>query len=195
MACYFGLISYLDEQIGRILDAVDRLGLGESTRIVYSSDHGDDNGSRGLWGKGNLYRESTNVPLIVAGPDIPAGKVCATNANLVDLYPTFVDALALSPGDAPSGDSNLFDGPGAIGRHFDRRSTPDMPPNWRGRRPPRCRGAPAAGLRACPEHPIHAVWLKDEGIHIASGSCRRSNWVEEFVIAPTAGSRPPVVDS
>lgn len=97
IACYFGLVSYLDEQIGRILDAVDRLGLRDTTRIVYTSDHGEDNGARGLWGKGNLYRESTHVPMIVSGPDIPAGKVCATNVNLVDLYPTFVDALGLAP--------------------------------------------------------------------------------------------------
>lgn len=97
IATYFGLVTYLDEQIGRILDALDRLGLSATTRIVYSSDHGEDNGSRGLWGKGNLYRESTNVPMILSGPDIPAGKVCTTNVNLVDLYPTFVDALGLAP--------------------------------------------------------------------------------------------------
>jgi choline-sulfatase len=97
IATYFGLVTYLDEQIGRILDAVERLGLSGTTRIVYSSDHGEDNGTRGLWGKGNLYRESTNVPMIVSGPDIPSGTVCTTNVNLVDLYPTFVDALGLEP--------------------------------------------------------------------------------------------------
>jgi choline-sulfatase len=96
MACYFGLVTYLDEQVGRILDAVERLGLRDTTRIVYTSDHGEENGARALWGKGNLYRDSTHVPMIVSGPDIPAGKVCATNVSLIDLYPTFVDSLALA---------------------------------------------------------------------------------------------------
>ena len=95
IACYFGLITYLDDRIGRLLNALERTGLDASTRVVYSTDHGDNLGSRGLWNKDVLYRESTGVPLIMAGPDVQPGQVCRTNVNLIDLYPTFLGAVGL----------------------------------------------------------------------------------------------------
>jgi choline-sulfatase len=97
VACYLGLITYLDDQVGILLEALERTGLAANTRIVYSSDHGDNLGTRGLWNKSTLYRESTSVPVIVAGPDVPQGKVCHTNVNLVDLYPTFLEAMGVPP--------------------------------------------------------------------------------------------------
>jgi len=111
IACYFGLITFLDERIGRILDALEHTGLAATTRVIYSTDHGDNLGTRGLWNKDTLYREGTAVPLIMAGAGVPQGAVCRTNASLVDLYPTFLDAMGV-PGTpqerAPSGRS-LFD--------------------------------------------------------------------------------------
>ncbi len=95
IACYFGLITYLDEQVGRLLDVLERTGLATTTRVIYSTDHGDNLGSRGLWNKDVLYRESTGVPLIMAGPGLPQGHLCRTNVNLADLYPTFLDAVDL----------------------------------------------------------------------------------------------------
>jgi choline-sulfatase len=103
IACYFGLITYIDEQIGRVLDALQRAGLAATTRVVYTTDHGDNLGSRGLWNKCVLYREATAVPLIMAGPDIPSGRVCNTNVNLVDLYPTIIDAVGLERTAAETG--------------------------------------------------------------------------------------------
>jgi choline-sulfatase len=94
-ACYFGLITFLDDQVGRLLAALERTGLAASTRVIYSSDHGDNLGKRGLWNKDVLYRESTGVPLIMRGSDVEPGRVCRTNVNLVDLYPTFLDAIGL----------------------------------------------------------------------------------------------------
>ena len=94
MACYFGLISFLDEQIGQLVDVLTATGLDANTRIVYSSDHGDNLGTRGLWNKDVLYRESTGIPLIMAGQNIPQ-RVCSTNVNLIDLYPTFLDAMGV----------------------------------------------------------------------------------------------------
>ncbi len=93
-ASYFGLITFLDTQIGRILAALAQSGLAGDTRIVYSTDHGDNLGTRGLWNKDVLYRESTGIPLIMAGPEI-AGGVCRTNVGLVDLYPTFLEATGV----------------------------------------------------------------------------------------------------
>ena len=94
IACYFGLITFLDEQIGRVLGALARSGLDATTRVIYSTDHGDNLGTRGLWNKDVLYRESTGIPLIMAGPGI-GQRVCRTNVNLVDLYPTFLDAMGV----------------------------------------------------------------------------------------------------
>lgn len=91
-ACYFGLISFLDAQVGRLLATMEEQGLMDNTTVVYSSDHGDNLGTRGLWNKSTLYRESTSVPMIVAGPGVPAGAVRQTNVNLVDLYPTALAA-------------------------------------------------------------------------------------------------------
>ncbi|MCG5073247.1 sulfatase-like hydrolase/transferase [Paraburkholderia tagetis] len=94
---YFGLVSFLDAQIGRVLDTLDRSGLAENTVVVYSSDHGDNLGARGLWNKSTLYRESTGIPMIVAGPGVPAGTTRRTNVGLVDVYPTALDAVGLAP--------------------------------------------------------------------------------------------------
>jgi len=99
-ATYYGLVSFLDEQVGRVLDALDERGLRDDTLVIYSSDHGDNPGARGMWNKCLLYRESTAVPMIVSGPGVPGGAVCGTNANLVDLYPTMLDALGLRVEDA-----------------------------------------------------------------------------------------------
>ncbi|MCY3828563.1 MAG: sulfatase-like hydrolase/transferase, partial [Rhodospirillaceae bacterium] len=57
--------------------------------------HGDNVGARGLWGKSVLYEEASRIPMIVAGPDVPAGRTVATPVTLVDLYPTVIDGVGL----------------------------------------------------------------------------------------------------
>lgn len=99
IACYFGLVSFLDHQVGRVLQVLQQTGLAETTRVIYSSDHGDNLGTRGLWNKDVLYREATGIPMIVAGPDVKRG-VCRTNVGLTDLYPTFLDAMGVPLSDA-----------------------------------------------------------------------------------------------
>jgi choline-sulfatase len=91
VAGYYGLCSFMDEQVGKVLDALAASGLAGDTRIVYTSDHGDAVGKRGLWGKSTLYEETVGVPLIVAGHDIPEGRVIDTPANLVDVYPFIIE--------------------------------------------------------------------------------------------------------
>jgi choline-sulfatase len=97
VAAYFGLCSFLDHQIGRVLDRLESLGLDTDTRVIYSSDHGDNVGARGLWGKSNMYEESAGIPLIAAGPDIPEGKVSATTVSLLDSYQTILEGTGLEP--------------------------------------------------------------------------------------------------
>ncbi len=89
-AGYLGLCSFLDHNIGNVLQALDDAGLKGDTRVVYTSDHGDNLGARGLWGKSTMLEESVGVPLIMSGPDIPAETVVDTPANLLDLYPFFM---------------------------------------------------------------------------------------------------------
>ena len=97
IAAYFGLTSFLDDNVGKILRALEESGLAHDTRIVYSSDHGDNLGARGLWGKSTMYEESAGIPMIMAGPGVPAGNVCATPVTLADGFPTFIHALGARP--------------------------------------------------------------------------------------------------
>jgi len=85
---YYGLISHLDAQVGRVLAALERLGLADDTLVVYSADHGLAMGSHGLLGKQNLYEHSMGSPLILRGPGVPAGGRSEALTYLLDLYPT-----------------------------------------------------------------------------------------------------------
>jgi len=97
ITAYFGLVSFLDDNIGKILHAVEAAGLSANTRIMYASDHGDNLGTRGMWGKSTMYEESAGIPLILAGAGIPCGNVTDAPATLVDAYPTFLQSVDLQP--------------------------------------------------------------------------------------------------
>ncbi len=73
LAAYYGMVSFLDDNIGRVLKALHETGLDDDTLVVYTSDHGDNLGTRTFWGKSNMYEEAVGVPLILKGPGIPAG--------------------------------------------------------------------------------------------------------------------------
>ena len=97
VAGYCGLINHVDEQIGAVLSAVGELGLMDDTRIIYSSDHGELHGAHGLFGKSCLYEGAADVPLLMAGPDIPENTVIRQVASHVDLYPTLLEMLGVVP--------------------------------------------------------------------------------------------------
>lgn len=86
MAAYYGLCSWLDHNVGKIVDALEAAGVLENTRIIYTADHGDNIGARGLWGKSNLYQEAARVPMIDTGSAV--GKVCDTPVSLLDISAT-----------------------------------------------------------------------------------------------------------
>ena len=90
IAAYFGLVSSTDHNVGRLMAALDAAGLTGSTRILYSADHGDNLGTRGLWGKSTMYEEAAGVPMIAAGPGLPQGLVCREPVTLADAFPTIV---------------------------------------------------------------------------------------------------------
>lgn len=93
---YYANISFLDAQVGRLLDELDRLGLSDNTVIVFWSDHGYQLSEHGQWMKQTLWEESTHVPLLFS---VPANKkkalVCNRTVELLDIYPTLTDLCNL----------------------------------------------------------------------------------------------------
>jgi choline-sulfatase len=92
-AAYFGLITFVDEQIGTVLGEAEALGLTGTTRILYTSDHGELLGAHGVFGKKSLYEGAVGVPLILAGPSVPCGRVVRQCVSHVDLFPTLIEAM------------------------------------------------------------------------------------------------------
>jgi choline-sulfatase len=91
---YFALVTRLDAMIGQILDKLEATGLVRNTLVVYSSDHGDQLGERGLWWKHTFYEESVAVPLIMRWPGrLAAGERRKQIVNLTDVSATMLDAL------------------------------------------------------------------------------------------------------
>jgi choline-sulfatase len=92
---YLACISFIDSQVGRILEAIDESGDADHTLIVLWSDHGYHLGEKEITGKNTLWARSTRVPLVFAGPGISKGAVCDDPVELLDLYPTLVDLAGL----------------------------------------------------------------------------------------------------
>ncbi len=131
-AAYYGICAFLDQQIGQVMSALDALNLRQNTRVIYTSDHGEHLGARGIFGKFTMYEEACAIPFIMSGPDVPVGKVVDTPISLVDCYPTVLEALGCAgdemdqslPGEslweiaaADSRDRTVFSEYHAIGSH------------------------------------------------------------------------------
>jgi arylsulfatase A-like enzyme len=94
LAEYYGLITHMDDQIGRILAALKRSGRADNTIVVFTADHGLAVGSHGLMGKQSVYEHAMGCPLVIAGPGIPKGETDALT-YLYDLMPTLLDAVGV----------------------------------------------------------------------------------------------------
>lgn len=105
VANYFALCTALDHNVGKVLDALQKSGLDANTTVIYTSDHGDNLGARGYWGKSTLWEESVGIPLVMSGPNIPEGQTNTTAVSLIDVYPTVCDLNGIEPGDARPGKS------------------------------------------------------------------------------------------
>jgi len=96
---YYALITHMDAQIGRVLDALEANGQAENTHIVFTADHGLSVGHHGLIGKQNLYDDSVRVPFVLTGPGVEKGRRVAAPIYLQDVIPTALDwAGAETPG-------------------------------------------------------------------------------------------------
>ena len=93
IAAYFGMVTFLDHNIGRLLGALRDCGLAGDTRVIYTSDHGDNLGNRGFWGKSNLYEDAAGVPLIMAGPMFPKASSATNPCRWWMASPPFSRAL------------------------------------------------------------------------------------------------------
>ena len=121
LGVYYGMVSMMDANLGRILDELQRLGLEKDTLVIFTADHGDMQGGHGMYDKVSysMYEETTRVPLLLRLPGrIPAGRTLQTQAGSCDVSPTILDYLGLPESDGVAGRSlrPFIDGEEDLGR-------------------------------------------------------------------------------
>ena len=94
IASYYGLCSFVDDMVGKIIAKLSETGLDQNTVVIFSSDHGECLGDRGFWTKMVMYEEAASIPLIMSGPNISPHRESAP-VSLIDLYPTILDIAGL----------------------------------------------------------------------------------------------------
>ncbi|MEW4486943.1 sulfatase [Thalassoglobus sp. JC818] len=97
IASYYASVTFMDEQVGRLLETLDRLNLRDDTVVIFTSDHGYNLGEHHCWQKLSLFEDSTRVPLLISSPDHTetAGQTNSEIVELIDLYPTIADLCGL----------------------------------------------------------------------------------------------------
>lgn len=121
---YLACTSFVDYQVGRVLDAIDSGPYAENTIIVLYSDHGFHLGEKERFAKRSLWQDGAGVPLVIVGPGIAKGKPCAKPVGLIDIYPTLLAICGLKPDPAHEGQSltPLLENPSSEWLHFARTS-------------------------------------------------------------------------
>tara|TARA_Y100000590_G_scaffold364139_1_gene422258 strand:+ start:18047 stop:19477 length:1431 start_codon:yes stop_codon:yes gene_type:complete len=92
---YYGMCSFMDSNVGKILTKLTQIGMRENTTIIYASDHGESLGNRGLWGKMTMYEDSASIPLVISGHKFQPNTICKKPVSLLDIYPTIFDILEI----------------------------------------------------------------------------------------------------
>jgi choline-sulfatase len=104
---YYAAISYVDERIGMVLDALRATGLDSDTVVVFTADHGEFLGERGLWYKMSFLEPAARVPLFISGPGLAGGRRVDAPVSLLDLAPTLLDVAGVDAGGVPTDGSSL----------------------------------------------------------------------------------------
>jgi len=107
IAAYYGMISHMDAQVGRVLNTLEKTGLAKNTIVIFASDNGLAVGQHGLLGKQSVYDHSVHVPLIFSGPGIPMGKRTDALCYLLDIFPTLCEMSGVSVPSTVEGKSLL----------------------------------------------------------------------------------------
>ncbi|MGM9643403.1 MAG: sulfatase/phosphatase domain-containing protein, partial [Eubacteriales bacterium] len=102
---YYAMISHIDDNVGRILEALDAKGLTDNTIVVFCGDNGLALGQHGLMGKQNIYEHSVRLPLIISGPGIPENLILDQFVYLLDIYPTLCDICGIDIPESVEGKS------------------------------------------------------------------------------------------
>ncbi|MEO0586709.1 MAG: sulfatase [Planctomycetota bacterium] len=105
IASYAAATSFMDSQVGRVMDAMDEHDLWDTTAVVFYSDHGFSLGDHGHWGKANQFESSARIPFIVVTPGVEAGSESDTPIDIVDIFPTMMELSGLQSPHALDGDS------------------------------------------------------------------------------------------
>ncbi|MBI11225.1 MAG: sulfatase [Rhodospirillaceae bacterium] len=105
IASYYALCSFMDSNVQRIMDALNASGVRDNTLVIYTADHGENLGTRRLWGKSNMYEEASAIPLILSGPDVTAGKVVNTPVTLAEGANTILATLGVENSTKPDSQS------------------------------------------------------------------------------------------
>ncbi len=116
---YYASVSFMDAQVGKILDSLDRLGLTDNTIVVFTSDHGYHLGEHGLWQKRSLFEQSARVPLIISAPGYTKSRAKAPSCvSHVDLFPTLAELCSVPKPSNLQGQSlvSMLTDPSVVGR-------------------------------------------------------------------------------
>jgi uncharacterized sulfatase len=118
LRAYYAGVSFMDAQVGRLLDALDRLGLWDRTLVIFIGDHGYHHNERNWWSKSTLFERSCRVPCVLVAPGAKSGQVCSSIVELVDLYPTIADYCGVGAPHQLAGQSlrPLLDNPDRKGK-------------------------------------------------------------------------------
>jgi uncharacterized sulfatase len=118
LRAYYAGVSFMDTQVGRLLDTMDELKLWEKTVVIFCGDNGYHHNERNWWNKSTLFERSCRVPLIIAAPDAKGGQVSGSLVEFVDLYPTIADYCSLQAPHKLAGQTlrPLLQNPGPKGR-------------------------------------------------------------------------------
>ena len=119
LQAYYASISFMDAQVGRVIDSLDRLGLADNTIIVFTSDHGYHTGEHGLWQKMSLFEESARVPMLIVAPGVTAkGGVAKSPVSHIDLFPTLTELCGVKAPSNIQGQSlvPMLKDPSVVGR-------------------------------------------------------------------------------